>query len=105
MFRTSLNLFRNIKPANLWQAPAFRYISIRQPTPFIEPTDLHKEVNNTIKINQDDINKYWIDNRQEIIVDGQTTVPIFECKHKPKELAKRKRRRRRYGAKTNARFR
>jgi len=101
MFRASLNLVKNLGRPNLWYAPNFKYISIQQPTPMITPAKIINEEDVSINEEQDLLNKYW-HIRQEIHIIGQ---PIMECKHKPKERARRKRSRRRNGAKTNARWR
>jgi hypothetical protein len=63
--------------------------------------NLYREQSLPMTNYKEEIDTDIIIGQQEIHIDGQP-LPLMECRHKPVELAKRKRRRRKHGSKTKA---
>lgn len=100
MLRASLGLFKNAKLLSSQQLPSIQSIIIPHYLPPIIPNYInHQEplINNY----EEYIGRNYPLKDQELVITGQ---PIIECRHKPKELARRKRKRRKTGAKISARW-
>ena len=103
MLRRSLALYKAFSQPSFLTTSRLQTICIEQPKPtphyeYLQTNEEYKAPSFSTNIFRD-----ILQNKQEIYIDGPAT-PIMECKHKPKELAKRKRRRRRNGGKISARW-
>ena len=99
MFKGSLNLVKSLGKTNLWFTPNFKYMSIQQPIPMINPAFIRKDLDVSINQDQDIINKI-MNIQQELVIEQ----PIMECKHKPKARARMKRIRRKKGLHLSVRW-